>query len=280
MVTTNEEFRCEKCQRTFSTKKVLTRHVRETHEQDATFSCPECGKTFSRNSNLLRHMAVHRAEKGGDNEDRKHVCSHCNARFRQKCHLTEHLLIHTGTRFPCKACDKTFSRMQTLKSHMLTVHGINGHEGSTHDHIKCKKIAYMTHDDHIDFLLSCGSITCQSEERILPDSQLDSTRTVDNFAATHLHCRHENCWAHAAADKDPCDHIRHAKVVKHGDHYDIAFNGFLWNNADEDSFVNHGPFELTEINDGVEGFLEFLHADINSCGKPRVNSFSCPNEEL
>lgn len=29
-------------------------------------------------------------------------------------------------------------------------------------------------------------------------------------------------------------------------------------------YVNHGPFEMTEISDGMEGFLEFLNKDINN----------------
>lgn len=58
----NLEFTCEKCQRTFSNRSKLSRHVRESHMNIKNFDCSICNKTFKRNSHLKRHMISHSKE--------------------------------------------------------------------------------------------------------------------------------------------------------------------------------------------------------------------------
>lgn len=237
----------------------------------------------------------------------------------------------------------------------------------------------MRHDDHIDFLLACGSIFCNGEERLLQDGYLEldeggggggigsgscgahSTFPSVNGAPIEcgstehqIQCPHKECatarnnsndsgsssssssssgdhttlsklkmnaciasnssigdrgvsvdsyqnvvhpppsdssclrsCVHAEAG---CLHFKNAHLVKHGDHFDLAFNGYLWSSVDSSGtstnrnarndngndlggsgsgsgsnsgalYVSHGPLAISEIDDGVEGFLDFLQQD-------------------
>lgn len=225
-MTDEGEQRCDQCGRVFSTKKILRRHIRETHVEEAAlqFRCSECGKRFSRNSNLVRHMLVH---KGEGIEDKKHHCPYCDAKFRQRCHLSEHTLIHSGTRFTCKTCRKSFSRNQPLKSHMQCAHGMDkcAVDEESCQHLHCKKIAFMTHDGHIDFLLSCGSISCHSSERVLPVDKAVGSKESKTEAT--LQCPHEECGSHTAEKDLWCDPFKKARVVKHGGSLRYRFQWIL-----------------------------------------------------
>ncbi len=282
-----DEFRCEQCDKTFSTKKILNRHIRELHISKligGEIPCDKCGKTFSRQSNLIRHIAAVHSE-SDQQKNYKHCCHVCGAKFKQKCHLNEHSLIHIGVRHICSHCGHSFSRAQSLKLHISTHHthkgnNIDGDLSSTTNRSKdhCKKIAYMNHDDHIDFLLTCGSILCNSVERVLPDGFLgDGNSHTDGEVADKSTKEKEIIerteGRNSVPDQlkfDVSEHFRRARVVKHGDHFDIALDGYLWNKLEGDTvgstqtYVNHGTFPITEIDDGVEGFLEFLSTDLDS----------------
>lgn len=51
-------------------------------------------------------------------------CPFCPAVFKKVGHLNRHTLKHTGTRFACQVpgCDKTFSRLDNMRTHMKNMH--------------------------------------------------------------------------------------------------------------------------------------------------------------
>lgn len=53
------EFRCGHCQRLFSTKGNLARHIQATHVGGRTFPCHLCGKEFKRKEDRKTHFRVH-----------------------------------------------------------------------------------------------------------------------------------------------------------------------------------------------------------------------------
>ena len=48
---------CQICERSFSLRENLERHINDVHNESKKFSCPKCPETFSRRDNLDRHVA-------------------------------------------------------------------------------------------------------------------------------------------------------------------------------------------------------------------------------
>ncbi|XP_055626624.1 zinc finger protein OZF-like isoform X2 [Toxorhynchites rutilus septentrionalis] len=108
----NEEkpFKCEKCEKTFSTKFGLKVHVR-THTGELPYPCSHCSKAFRRFSSLQLHIRIH-------TDERPYSCSHCPKTFRHFASFQLHTRVHTGERpYSCSHCPKTFSQFSSLQVH-------------------------------------------------------------------------------------------------------------------------------------------------------------------
>ncbi|XP_054644019.1 oocyte zinc finger protein XlCOF22-like [Dunckerocampus dactyliophorus] len=110
---TGKHFNCSVCDKGFSCKSYLIRHMR-THTGEKLFSCSDCGKSFTRNSDLKTHMRIHTGEK-------PFTCSDCGKGFTQKASMVVHMRTHTGEKpFTCPNCSKNFTQKIQMLSHMKT----------------------------------------------------------------------------------------------------------------------------------------------------------------
>jgi uncharacterized Zn-finger protein len=82
-------YSCEFCSKTFGHALSLAQH-RTTHTQERCFQCKTCGKSFKRSSTLSTHLLIH-------SDTRPYSCIHCGKRFHQKSDMKKHTYIHTGT---------------------------------------------------------------------------------------------------------------------------------------------------------------------------------------
>jgi len=106
----NGEYVCDRCDRAFKTKDMLSKHA-ACHEEEKPYECLECGKKFARPGLLRDHRRRH-FEKGA------FECSYCQKKFFTPNKLREHVRIHTGEApLSRNICGKTFKRHSNLSEH-------------------------------------------------------------------------------------------------------------------------------------------------------------------
>jgi len=114
--TGEKPFECTHCDKTFNQKIALVIHVR-THTGEKPFACNTCGQKFGYKNNLTAHLRKH-CESGDKPFD--FVCEHCGKRFGYKGTLVRHQKTHSADRpfvCPFPKCGKTFNRKDTLTMH-------------------------------------------------------------------------------------------------------------------------------------------------------------------
>jgi len=111
--------RCVFCKVDYKSPSKLKEHIR-VHTGENPFCCRICNRFFSQKSTLTRHMANH----FGDIGDRCFDCQYCDASFKLKSFLTKHIRIHTGEScFHCEHCDSSFPNNGNLRVHKKIMHG-------------------------------------------------------------------------------------------------------------------------------------------------------------
>ncbi|XP_077468432.1 uncharacterized protein LOC144084042 [Stigmatopora argus] len=121
--THKEPQKCSQCSKTFRSSVSLERHMlRHEGKSPRTFPCPHCDKTFNNVKRLKSHQMVHEISLDQILSGKTFMCETCGAGFAHRHNLTRHIRIHTGERpYKCHVCGATF-RQDRLKAHML-VHG-------------------------------------------------------------------------------------------------------------------------------------------------------------
>nr|XP_056710929.1 zinc finger protein 236 [Euleptes europaea] len=75
--------------------------------------CEICFLTFSKDTQFQRHMRDH------EQNDKPHRCDQCPMSFNVEFNLTLHKCTHNGQDPTCPVCNKKFSRVASLKSHIM-----------------------------------------------------------------------------------------------------------------------------------------------------------------
>ena len=120
-----EREKCDHCDKTFSAKQFLIRHLRNIHsigDKAPEFRCSEdgCNYVSKTKSQLAAHdMKVHQGV--------KFSCDDCSYSSSYKGDLSRHMKkVHQKGQFKCKLCD-----FSTLKQNFLTGHMIKYHNTDT-----------------------------------------------------------------------------------------------------------------------------------------------------
>ncbi|GFY45548.1 zinc finger protein [Trichonephila inaurata madagascariensis] len=164
-----EGFRCDVCEKLFSSSRALERHRRKhpstrtdlrhqcpecsystsittnmrnhmlTHSGEKPHACPRCHKRFSREETLRQHLVVHTGEK-------KHVCDTCGKKFNQKSALQRHARLHTGEKpYRCPDCGRDFNHAHILKDHLKTHTGQRPYRCPHCEYRSTKQYSISTH---------------------------------------------------------------------------------------------------------------------------------------
>ena len=119
-------YKCDVCEKIFSTKYVLERHTVRVHQGLYKLHCEHCGLGFMDGYALKVHTKEHHSE---STERQKSVfhCSICQRSFTRKFDLQRHQTrVHQGSyKFQCETCGQGF-----MDTHALKVHGDNEHSGT------------------------------------------------------------------------------------------------------------------------------------------------------
>ena len=100
------------------------------HTGKKDFQCKVCERKFSEKASLKRHMLTHTKAK-------PHECDICKKKFSMKCNLVRHFRIHLGEQpYGCADCEKWFTASSNRNRHVRTCHKELSSEQQSE--LKCK----------------------------------------------------------------------------------------------------------------------------------------------
>ena len=166
---------CEKCGREFDKNESLDKHMmlHNTDANNLVYSCHVCGFKYNRPGELTRHMRKHSSDSftchlcSAQFQEprlyRRHMqtvhdickpfmCSYpgCNFKADKPSHVEKHRTIHSGVKaFECPKCQKGFSQINGLRSHLKSCFERRGYEcrvcGQKFNHLQTMKSHVLLH---------------------------------------------------------------------------------------------------------------------------------------
>ncbi|XP_047491966.1 zinc finger protein 37-like [Penaeus chinensis] len=130
----NTPLSCTMCDKEFSSRTILARHI-ETHGLTSdSLKCDICEKSFLTADSLVKHKKLHKGKKKNIKRkaschafDITHIkqfkCRQCSKVFTTKSKAEDHERTHTGEKpFECDICGTCFRQKSNLSSHKRVTH--------------------------------------------------------------------------------------------------------------------------------------------------------------
>ena len=94
-----KDFLCELCDKSYTQKHHLKRHVEVTHDKIKNFECETCYKIFATKDGLKRHISIIHDDMIKGPKMKVFKCESCEKSFSQKSHLKVHVTtVHEKTK--------------------------------------------------------------------------------------------------------------------------------------------------------------------------------------
>ena len=195
-----KEFTCDICQKTCSSRAILSYHKLSIHGGERTrLKCDLCKKTFTSRKSLLSHLETH--------QNIKYKCNICGIERNYKNSLEKHINDqHNGTKtrnttepkFQCNGCERKFKSLGALNKHTKHIHEKAIHE---ENQTKCKmcnknykvrasllRHIRMIHENQRSsyYLTSKDKIKCQ-----YCDQKINKSNMVSHIKVSHT--KENNC---------------------------------------------------------------------------------------
>ncbi|CAH2062987.1 unnamed protein product, partial [Iphiclides podalirius] len=201
----------EKCQKGYSNKSHLNRHISSAHENVSTnivYRCSQCLKRYSNRQNLKKHIKLKHVI------NNTFVCDICNVQCKKKHQLNSHMYLHNGVKaFSCEICTKEFVSLHEKKRHM------RGHKTYTCEHCsitfnhwsKYQRHKKSEHDVKEYICNECGKKYKQRSYIIRHLKTHFGGQLVRKFS-----CPYSNCYRRYSRNSNLTQHIftKH-KNIKH-----------------------------------------------------------------
>ncbi|KAJ6649539.1 Zinc finger protein [Pseudolycoriella hygida] len=117
----HNDFECPICRGWFSCSEALQNHLKTHSNKERKHACTLCASTFVRASHLEGHM-----RRKHSSNPKQISCDLCNYKCVESYELYGHKKhAHSNSKpYKCLHCEKSFSKEQAHKDHMLTSHDI------------------------------------------------------------------------------------------------------------------------------------------------------------
>ena len=127
-VTQKRRFHCKQCDKSFTVKQSLKRHIMTEHI-GLKVPCPKCDEKFKQKVHMKRHLLIKHGNAGKwvcdsykcDFNEENGTVSYlrCKLQFKRSEALKRHKEVNheIGNQYECKICDKNFSYKHSLIEH-------------------------------------------------------------------------------------------------------------------------------------------------------------------
>ena len=208
----SQERKCEKCNKTFSSKGNLKQHIKIVHEEQNNFeskevndisgklesilqTCEICDKTFSSQENLKSHIiCVHEGQKKSECAGSKNSKTESILKVKSEKHDEAE---KKAMQFKCHDCSKTFVSKQGLSLHITKVHKTSGNVCKFCDKVFSTKSNLNAHIKNLHKDIKIDSKSSTTPMKTITQSQFFSCKfctkkfSHSNYLKDHIRNKHD-----------------------------------------------------------------------------------------